>query len=349
MSAELFNSDQIRNTIVNAITEYRAKLQDRTISKETLISLVESLLVDRQLIIDEIDEIKEIQEGWIPIMFRKRPDFKLVIDELDEAAYNDLSSMASKLDLPPGEVLSFLMKEVVANSDGAFPELSSKILEPLQKKKMLRISIHSQETLSVSHQDLVEIQAKVSFNRIDILQFLDIDLETFKTHVDKIHHCGLVQVPSSLSKLLVYAKCHHCDLIEFYDGPTPPDRSNDRNFGKKTGSREVRWVMNDVRQAERNVRQAEREIRQAEREIKHAIRAAKGTSEYSRRETKRMPMRNHPAQSRRTPDPLIASKGANFKPYNPFEYSKEVNNQAYMLEMAEYLQDAQKYVRQAPH
>ncbi|MFW9915469.1 MAG: hypothetical protein ACFFGZ_07635 [Candidatus Thorarchaeota archaeon] len=349
MSAELFNPDQVRNMIADAITEYRAKLQDKTLSKKTLISLVESLLVDRQLIIDEIDEIKEIQEGWIPIMFRKRADFKLVLDELDESAYNDLSSLAAKLDLSPGEVLSFLMKEVVENADGTFPELSSKILEPLQKKRMLRISIHSQETLTVSHQDLVEIQAKVSFNRIDILQFVDIDLETFKTYVDRIHHCGLVQVPSSLSKLLVYAKCNHCDQIEFYDGPTPPDRSNDRNFRWNPGSREARRAMKEVREAEREVRQAEREIRQAERDIRLAKRVRTAGLGCSRRETMQLPMRNYPVALSQMPDPFLTSKVADFVPYNPFEYSKEANDQAYMLEMAEYLQNAQKYVRQAHH
>lgn len=360
MSAEIFNQDQVRLEITKAVAEYQAKLQDRAISKESLISLIESLLVDRQLIIDEIDEMKEIQDGWFPNMFRRRhSNFKMMIDDLDESVYNDLSNLAIKLDLPSGDVLSFLMKEVVSHFDGTFPELSGKMLEPLHRRKMLNITISSQETLSVSHQDLVEMGAKVSFNSIDVLQFVDVDLETFKTFVGNINHCGLIQVPATFSKLLVYAKCNHCGLIEFYDGPTPPESPKSSPNQDSWHFHEVKQLAREARQVKQEARIAMKEVRQAKREARIEMKKAQQGLEGCRRDMKEIADEAQHLQMKSTRlgtiDSQIPQSFFNSLPqspygsYNSLESSKKTYNRAHMAEMAAYLQDVQEYVRRNPH
>ncbi|MFX0117428.1 MAG: hypothetical protein ACFFB3_22970, partial [Candidatus Hodarchaeota archaeon] len=308
----------------------------------------------------EIDEIKEeIYEGRIPVMFRRKTGFKLIIEELDEAVYDNLANLARRLELPPGEILSFLMKEVVTNFDGNFPEFSGKTLEPLCKRKKLRISISSQEILTVTNQDLIEMNAKVTFHRIDHLQFVDVDIEAFKTYVDKIHHCGLIQVPASLSKLLVYAKCHHCDLIDFYEGSTPPDRPNRYYFRKSYSTRKNMELASEAKQMAREAKQMAREAKQMERDAAMArrrIELPKGQYHREMRgagetieESQMHPGRRLTKKYMQNDYSNFQSDMALFELYSSLGHSKQAYDQAYMSEMASYLRAVQDFIRRAPH
>ncbi|MFW9992691.1 MAG: hypothetical protein ACFFD4_11645 [Candidatus Odinarchaeota archaeon] len=217
MKEGLLNLAQLREELSNTIQDYRTITRKEEIANEELIHLIKTLLVDRELLIEEIDEIKEEQSGLLPIMFRKNRDYKLLVNGVEESVINDLNLLAHKLDIPEGELLSFLMKEAMRDFNGTFPTLSTKVLKPLLEKKRMKITISDYDFLSVSEQDLLETDARISFHNIDNLEFIDVNHKTFMRHIGHITGCGQVRVPRSLSKLLVYAKCTNCGQFEFVD------------------------------------------------------------------------------------------------------------------------------------
>ncbi|MFX1252431.1 MAG: hypothetical protein ACFFCZ_12575 [Promethearchaeota archaeon] len=227
MSVELVNMNQLRSKIDGALKEY-VKLPKEEIPIEALTSIINTLIFERNLLIREIDELKENQEQWLPIIYRKLGEFNLVINDLKDTVFNDFTSFAQKLGLTPGELLSFLMKKVVTKlhhskkgrnsvqfKEELFPQLSTEDLEEIWKSRD-KYEIYDLENLSITKEDLIEADSQISFSNIRLLEFIDIDQKLFMTYVDKIKNCGLVRVPKSISKLLLYAKCSYCDQFEFY-------------------------------------------------------------------------------------------------------------------------------------
>ncbi|MHA2362613.1 MAG: hypothetical protein ACXAC7_01550 [Candidatus Hodarchaeales archaeon] len=218
MNTELLNLNQLRSKVSESIRDYRNKLSTDAISQTNILSFVDNLIFDREMLIDELEEIKDLQKGWIPVMFQRGGNFKLLLNEIDERVYNDLSLLSYKLDLPPAKIINHLMEEVIKKFDGSsFPELSSQALVSLINKRKLKITISNHGILSLTGNDLCQLNSKVSFHNIDTLELLDMDIDIFMSYIHKISNCGLIRIPSSFSKLLVYAKCFKCDLFEFYD------------------------------------------------------------------------------------------------------------------------------------
>jgi hypothetical protein len=218
MSVKVFNPTQLRTELSKEIKEYR-----KITTSKKMEALIERILFEREILFNEIDTLKEAQNRWI-----RRNDLNdkhsLLIDEIDELLYNDFYNLSKKLKHSPGEVLTSLMEEFVLKYDGAFPDFSANSLQKLIKTQE-EISIHHQDQLTITNNDLLDLSEtnmRISFTHIDTLEFVNIDLDTFKDFVSSINGCRIVRVPQTIPKLLLYAKCHHCSYFEFFEEKANP-------------------------------------------------------------------------------------------------------------------------------
>ncbi|MHA2305829.1 MAG: hypothetical protein ACXACU_10600 [Candidatus Hodarchaeales archaeon] len=221
MSVKLINPTKLRTDLAKEIEDYHYKLQNDKLSFQELESLLEKILNERSLILNEYDLMKEKQNKNLSINIHSDETFNLLLNEIDETLYNDFYNLAQQIGYSgPGEVLNHLMKEFVAKYDDVFPEFSAKSLNRLLLREKTEISISHKNELTINQDDLLELSdlgAQAKFSHIDRLEFIDVDIETFKQYVGSINFCNLVRIPNNFPNLLIYAKCHNCSYFEFYN------------------------------------------------------------------------------------------------------------------------------------
>jgi predicted ATP-dependent serine protease len=150
---------------------------------------------------------------------RYRDSMKLKLGELSEETYNNLSSLASKLNIHLGSLLNEMMNQVNQQKDliqDEFPTISSKNLSHLWKKKERELKVSYHHNFAVTQTDLEKIDTRVKFSNVDTIIFdSSIQENLFHEKVKSINHCGTVKFPRDFSKLLAYAKSDHCSFFEF--------------------------------------------------------------------------------------------------------------------------------------
>jgi hypothetical protein len=228
MEAVLLSYEKLRNEITDRIKELKHKIASENMTAEELRDILESLLTERELMLEEIDELREARYGWMNVGVRYRDSMKLMLSELDEETYNDLSSLASKLDISIGSLLNEMMSQVTQKNNPAqsgFPTLSSNDLSHLWKRKEKTWNVSHQQNLVVTKTDLEEVDTRVKFSHINTLTFdSSIQMSQFHEKVKSINHCGTVKFPRGFSILLAYAKSHQCTFFEFTTGlHNPPN------------------------------------------------------------------------------------------------------------------------------
>jgi len=210
--------ERLRNEITGEIERYRATAADEGASSSALGQLIERLLDEREIVLEEIDDLKE------EIRLRSYYDFernsmRLKVGEIDEETYNSLSSTASRLNTQVGSLLNEMMRGAVKKwgaSEGAFPELSAGDIAHLSRRNGPTIDVSHSRSLTITGDDLENTGARVRFSHIDDLEFdSSVDEGLFQEKVRSVDHCRSVTFPEGLSKLLVYAKCSHCASFEF--------------------------------------------------------------------------------------------------------------------------------------
>ena len=114
----------LRDSINDSLEKVESRLDE--LNKNEMISLIRDLISERKLIIEEIDELRESRYGWINQANNRIQSMKLILSRLDEGAYNNLQSKASRLGVEDGCLLNELMLQVLAKyHNGDFPELSA--------------------------------------------------------------------------------------------------------------------------------------------------------------------------------------------------------------------------------
>ncbi|UCG02904.1 MAG: hypothetical protein JSW11_02730 [Candidatus Heimdallarchaeota archaeon] len=219
MSIKAFNPTQLRTEISKEIEEYWNQVQKKEITKEDMEVLIAKVLFEREILFNEIDILKEAHNKCTRKYDLNEHTLNLLIKEIDEMLYNDFYNLSKKLNYNPGEVLTSLMEDFVLKFDGVFPEFSADSLRKLMKRQP-EISINHQDQLTITNKDLLDLtetNLKINFNNIDTLEFVNVDLKTFKDFVSSINHCHLVRVPQTIPKLLLYTKCHQCSYFEFFE------------------------------------------------------------------------------------------------------------------------------------
>lgn len=223
METIALNPDQLRNEFTDEIDFYRKRLKNKALSSEEMEILITRLLFEREIILEEFNALRqEYNVLWNPKIFQDEKGLNLMLGEIDEMLYNDFLSLSDKLKLSPGEILTSLMKDLVLNFNGeSFPIFKTKNLEKLILESKFEFCISNQDQLSISSVDLIEMGQKINFSHIGILEFTDVDLETFLSYVGTINRCKIVCVPISIPKLILWSKCHHCSTFQFFKDSKP--------------------------------------------------------------------------------------------------------------------------------
>ncbi|MHA2249752.1 MAG: hypothetical protein ACXAD7_05290 [Candidatus Kariarchaeaceae archaeon] len=214
MSSKLINIEQLKDEITKVIDQYREKLENEAVTKNEFIALIDTLLEERELIIEEVEDLRYNRS------YRNyHQDFHMIVNDIDEDAFNSLGVLAQRLNTSTGALLSVLMEQTVELFDDEFPTLSSAMIKPKIRYKDNVISINHVKSMQITDKDLQEIleaDTKVSFNHIKELSFENVDFELFKQTVETINHCRIVKFPDSWSKLTLFIKCNFIKYFEFY-------------------------------------------------------------------------------------------------------------------------------------
>ena len=215
----LLNYQRLRDDITGKIEEARSRLEGGEMTTDEMRSLLSELLLEREMIVEEIDELRETKYGWLSEAYNYSNSMKLRLSELDEETYNHLESAASRLHVGVGRLLNEMMEKVVERRDEApegFPTISSKDLSHLWEKRKKSIKISHVGDLVVTKDDLEEMSSRVKFSHVRSLEFdPSVDERLFHEKVKNISHCKLVKFPEDFSKLLVYSKSSFCNRYEF--------------------------------------------------------------------------------------------------------------------------------------
>ena len=232
----LLSYQRLRDEITGEIEECRSRLERGELSPDEMRGLLSDFLREREMIVEEVDELREARYGWVSEAKSYRESMKLMLSELDEKTYNDLESVASRLNVSVGRLLNEMMRKAVekgGDDSTGLPTLSSRELSHLHVEREVSVKINHVGELTVDRGDLAELRPRVRFSHIRRLEFdPTVDEELFHEKVKGISHCGLVRFPQGFSKLLVYAKSSYCDSCEFV---APPGAGSRDEVPSQTG------------------------------------------------------------------------------------------------------------------
>ena len=212
--SQLYSYEALRDRINDILNTIQLGVDE--LSHDDMSSLLKELILERKIMVEEIDELRESRYGWIDHANNSIHSMKLLLSNLDDETYNNLKAKASRLGIEDGRLLNELMKQVIAKPpNGDLPELSSRDISHL-KKDTGYITIQHIPELIVTRKDLKDTTYRVKFAHIGKLEFnLDIDKDLFYQKVKNINHCGIISIPTKISKLLVYAKAGYCREYKF--------------------------------------------------------------------------------------------------------------------------------------
>ena len=214
MTVQVYNFEQLRATVEESVSDFHEKLAGGKLDPAEIDKLLTTLLTERKMLLDEVDNLKDSQLTHIHNIYRHLDRTTLVIDEMNESTYNDFCIASYKLGITTGKALTLLMKEALKDDSDEFPKMS--VLN-LVTDEMAKIRISGHRYLAISGKDLIETGARVSFENIEYLDIKDADKQVFSKYVRSISRCAYVKLPSSIPKLLVYTKSHACGFFEFSD------------------------------------------------------------------------------------------------------------------------------------
>ncbi|MBL7169179.1 hypothetical protein ISS40_10940 [Candidatus Bathyarchaeota archaeon] len=214
----LLSYQGLRDEITGEIEECRSRLERGEMSGDEMRGLLSDLLREREMIVEEVDDLREQRYGWVSEAQSYRDSMKLMLSGVDEGAYNDLESAASRLNMSVGRLLNEMMGKAVEKRDDSMdlPTLSSEDLSHLRGEREESVKINHVGELVVDRGDLEEMGYRVRFSHIRSLEFdPSVDEGLFHEKVKGISHCSLVRFPEGFSKLLAYAKSRYCSNYEF--------------------------------------------------------------------------------------------------------------------------------------
>ena len=248
MSVKLINPERLRIDLDNEINEYHEKVQNGTTSSQEKDLLLGKILNERNFLLDEIEFLKGKLANNFSLKVHDGESFNILLNEIDEFLYNDFYNLAKRLGYSGlGEVLNTLMKDFLSRYDGVFPDFSAKSLKKLLIKEITEISIDHKEELSVNQEEILELSdsgIRINFNHIERLEFINVDIETFKQYIGSINYCTLIRVPDDFPKLLLYTKCHHCSYFEFYKADASRLDNKKIEYAKEANKMVEHWNNN---------------------------------------------------------------------------------------------------------
>ncbi|MHA1449479.1 MAG: hypothetical protein ACTSP4_08680 [Candidatus Hodarchaeales archaeon] len=209
---QVYSLEQLRTLVEDSTSAFREKLATGEIDHVEISKFISSLLTERRLLLDTVDDLKNAQMTLKNSIFHQKDLTTLVINEMNGSLYNDFCIASYKLGITSGKALTLLMKEVLRVNKDDFPVITAKILVA-GETEVVRISDH--RFLKVYSKDLIETDAPVSFDHIEYLDLEKVDSHVFLKYIRLISNCAYIRLSSSIPKLLVYTKSNKCGFFEF--------------------------------------------------------------------------------------------------------------------------------------
>ncbi|MHA2364839.1 MAG: hypothetical protein ACXAC7_12865 [Candidatus Hodarchaeales archaeon] len=139
----------------------------------------------------------------------------IAIRGIDARMYEIFSRKIQAMGMQMGDAFNKIMQEILKNIDEVFPEIDASTLQSTDF--LPTISIYKQEEVSISKNDLIEAESRLSINKIEKLIFKeDISKEEFKRYIISIVGCKTLLIPKKVPKLLVLSKISDIERIEYY-------------------------------------------------------------------------------------------------------------------------------------
>ncbi|OLS22289.1 MAG: hypothetical protein HeimC3_31660 [Candidatus Heimdallarchaeota archaeon LC_3] len=143
----------------------------------------------------------------------------VTIRGIDSNTYLEFSKAVKILNMNIGDAITRMMQDVIKDFDGTFPGIRPGILKG--KEQLKKIEIEYNEELKISNDDLIQANARISFERIGTLDIKsDVTQESFNKYIREIYRCKNVRVPNILPKLIILSKIVRYEKIEIYDVET---------------------------------------------------------------------------------------------------------------------------------
>ena len=173
---------------------------------------------NHQLTEEQHQELSHFFQAFISLAEQKTywnydSTFTMLLNGVPDKLYNDFQLISRKTKIPLSQLFNILMNEGMRLEDGEL--LTADVLKQYVKQKA-RYSINNYGFLTITNQDLEEIDYPVNFNNIEELTFADDLTEaTFMEKVNSINNCDAVNFTSRISKLVTLTKIQNCDRISF--------------------------------------------------------------------------------------------------------------------------------------
>ncbi|UYP47120.1 hypothetical protein NEF87_003405 [Candidatus Lokiarchaeum ossiferum] len=169
-------------------------------------------MVDKNENFDFDDTIDQFRSKY----FSEKDNLKSIsIRGVNAEVYEQFVNKTKDLDMNVGMAVSKMMKDVVDSIEEGFPQISAKVLRPLNKKPL---AVIGHENLTVTKQDLIDAANEISFINIKKLSFApDVDKETFQQYILKIINCHNIRIPNIFPKLVLLSKLQDCKNIDIYE------------------------------------------------------------------------------------------------------------------------------------
>jgi hypothetical protein len=237
MTAQILNTNQLKSSLTHQIEKLRDNIELNNIPQDEIVELFKLLLQERKFLLIEIENLKTVQQTYESALKNKSYPSVVTLSEIEENLYNDFQNMARKLSQNEGEVLNKLMELFLTHSQNKkFPKLTSSDLIRKIKDTNQSIRIRNHKSLTISDEDLQNLDTKVDFSKIDKL-YLDINPKNFKKYINSINNCQEVHIPSKVSKLLVYARTTQCQEIHL----SPPDSETCLEYAREANQVVEAW------------------------------------------------------------------------------------------------------------
>lgn len=217
--ADIVDLEELREKIDVSIEELKLQIKNKDLSLEESSVLLNKLLEEREYLLDDYDEIKNIY--WRGFPFSNWIDPNKISIRLTNVSFqfkSDLQEMASTLNVSKGYLLNELIKftnENLSENISALPDLTSKGFLRYMNLDLPSASISHRTKLTILNQDFEEIETRFNFNHIKKLDLSDVKLDKFQRYVKSINHCNVVILSDTIPKLIAYAKLSFCSEIRF--------------------------------------------------------------------------------------------------------------------------------------
>ena len=173
-----------------------------------------------QLTPEQHEELSHFFKAFITLAEQKTfwnfdTSFTMVLNGIPDNLYNEFQVISQKIKIPVHKLFNILMNEGMDLSNGEI--LSANVLKKYTTQHA-RYSINNYHSLTITNEDLMEVDYPVNLSNIHELTFTsDVGEQFFFEKINAINNCHKINFLNPISKLAALTKIQNCDLISFIE------------------------------------------------------------------------------------------------------------------------------------